>query len=49
MVRVQAGKAGETVFAIQDGARSYRYTLHIYEDDAGHTQVEILPLDQRSP
>ena len=46
MIRVQASKYGETSFSIQDGAVTYRYTLRVYEDDTGHPQVEILPLDQ---
>ena len=45
MVRVQAEKYGETTFCIQDGEKSYRYTLRISEDDTGHPQVEIVPLD----
>ena len=41
MVRVQTKKFGVTDFSIQDGGTEYRYTLEVYEDDAGYTQVRI--------
>lgn len=44
MVRVQANKYGETAFTIQDGENTYRYTLTIYEDEAGHSQIRIEPI-----
>lgn len=47
MIRVQAEKIGETAFTIRDGENTYRYTLIIYEDDAGNAQVEIVPADHR--
>ena len=43
MVRIQAERFGETAFEIRDGARVYRYTLEIYEDGGGATQIRITP------
>ena len=32
---------GETAFSIRDGERDYPYTIHIYEDNQGVSQIEI--------
>ena len=45
MVRIQGSQYGETAFTIQDGENTYHYKLVIYEDDAGHSQIRIEPLD----
>lgn len=45
IVRIQGSRYGETSFTVLDGENSYRYTLRIFEDDAGHTQVTIVPMD----
>ena len=45
MVRIQASQYGETTFSIQDGENTYRYKLIIYEDDAGHSQIRIEPIN----
>ena len=45
MVRVQTSRYGETAFTIQDGENVYRYKLIVYEDDAGHSQIRIEPMD----
>ena len=44
MVRIQAGRYGETAFSIEDGENTYRYELIIYEDDTGHAQIRIEPM-----
>lgn len=41
MVRVQAKRYGDADFTIADGDREYRYTVSVYEDDAGHAQIRI--------
>ena len=41
MVRVQAKRYGDVDFTIADGDREYRYTVSVYEDDAGHAQIRI--------
>ena len=41
MVRVQAKRYGDADFTIADGGREYRYTVSVYEDDAGHAQIRI--------
>ena len=41
MVRVKADSYGEMDFTIRDGDKDYKYTLVVYEDDGGHTQIEI--------
>ena len=46
MIRIQATQYGETSFTIRDGENTYCYTLRIYEDEARHTQIEILPLEE---
>lgn len=43
VIRVQAKKLGSTGFVIQDGDNEYRYTVEIYEDDAGYNQIRITP------
>ena len=45
MVRIRAEKYGSTTFAVVDGEAEYRYALVIYEDDAGHPQIEITAAD----
>jgi len=41
MVRVQANRYGTTGMVIRDGDNEYHYTLEIYEDDGGHSQIDI--------
>lgn len=41
MVRVQGKAYGTMDFTIEDGDNVYSYSLRIYEDDEGHSQVEI--------
>jgi len=41
MVRIRAAAFGDADFTIRDGDKEYRYTVVVYEDDAGHSQVEI--------
>lgn len=43
MVRIQANEYGTAGFVIQDGNREYRYTVEVYEDDSGHSQIRISP------
>ena len=41
MVEIHAHDFGSADFVITDGDREYRYTLTVYEDDGGHTQIEV--------
>ena len=41
MIRIRTEKYGTTAFTISDGETEYHYTAVVYEDDAGHPQVEI--------
>ena len=43
IVLVRATDYGTTSFAIRDGEREYRYSLEIYEDESGHSQIRISP------
>ncbi len=43
MIRIQAKKYCSTEFEIKDGENKYRYTLDIYTDDKGHSQIQITP------
>ena len=43
MVRIQAKSYGTREFTIQDGEAEYLYTAEIYEDETGHTQIQITP------
>ena len=43
MVRVRSEKLGTTAVTVRDGQNEYHYTLTVYKDAAGHTQIEILP------
>ena len=45
MVRIRAEKYGSTAFTVVDGEAEYRYNLVIYEDGAGHPQIEITAAD----
>ena len=45
MVCIRAGQFGSTGFVIRDGGNEYRYTLTIYEDEGGHSQIRIDPAD----
>lgn len=45
MVCIRAGQFGSTGFVIRDGENEYRYTLTIYEDEGGHSQIRIDPAD----
>ena len=41
MIRIQATEFGKADFSIVDGDQEYMYTANVYEDDGGHTQIEI--------
>ncbi|HBB19935.1 MAG TPA: hypothetical protein DCZ62_05790 [Ruminococcus sp.] len=41
MIRIHSTVIGETDFVIRDGDKEYRYTVKTYEDDGGHSQIEI--------
>lgn len=43
MIRIQTEKNCTTAFVIKDGPNEYRYSLEIYEDDTGHSQILITP------
>lgn len=45
MILIEAKKYGTTDFIITDGDQEYRYTLEIYEDDGGHPQTRITPVE----
>ena len=40
-VRVEAQKYGTMDFNVWDGEKQYTYTLTVFEDDDGHTQVVV--------
>ena len=41
MIEIHAHDFGTADFVIRDGDTEYRYTLIVYEDDGGHTQIDI--------
>ncbi len=41
MVRVQADRFGAADFRIQDGENEYLYTVEVYEDEGGHSQIRV--------
>lgn len=41
MVRVHASQFGAADFIIRDGEAEYLYTVEVFEDDAGHSQIRI--------
>ncbi|MBP7185387.1 MAG: hypothetical protein KBA55_01195 [Ruminococcus sp.] len=41
MIRVRASKYGTSDFTVRDGENEYRYTVKVYEDNGGHSQIEI--------
>ena len=43
MVLVRANDYGTTSFVIRDGELEYRYSLEIYEDEGGHSQIRLSP------
>ena len=45
MVGIQARKYGTTAFTITDGGNEYHYSLEIFEDNEGHTQINIAPVE----
>ena len=45
MIYLSADRYGTVPFTIRDGENEYRYTLEVYEDDAGHAQVRITPAE----
>ena len=45
MVGIQARKYGSTAFTITDGGNEYHYSLEIFEDNEGHTQINIAPVE----
>ena len=42
IIRIRTEEYGSTDFTIRDGETEYRYTLVVYEDDDGHSQVKIV-------
>ncbi len=38
---IRATSYGSMIFSVQDGDTEYRYTLTVYEDESGHTQILI--------
>ena len=45
MIRIQAKKFCTTSFVIKDGQNVYQYTLEIYKNDKGNSQVKITPAE----
>lgn len=45
IIRISAKAFGTSDFTIKDGDQEYRYSLRVYEDDNGNTQMEITPLN----
>ena len=45
MIGIQARKYGTTAFTITDGGNEYHYSLEIFEDSEGHTQINIAPVE----
>ena len=45
MIGIQAKKYGTTAFTITDGGNEYHYSLEIFEDNEGHTQINIAPVE----
>lgn len=45
MIRIEASAYGEAAFTIRDGETEYRYTVEVYEDEGGHSQVRVTPAD----
>ncbi len=40
-IRVQGNRFGAADFRIRDGEKEYLYTVEIYQDEGGHTQVRV--------
>ncbi len=43
MVRIRSKKFGTMDFSIRDGETTYTYTVTIYQDSSGSTQIDIVP------
>ena len=43
-VSLQFSKTGNTSMTITDGDKTYTYDLHIYIDQGGHPQVDVVPV-----
>ena len=43
LVLVRANDYGTTSFVIRDGELEYRYSLEVYEDEGGHSQIRLSP------
>ena len=43
MIHIHSNRYGVTSITIQDGEKEFRYTLEIYEDNQGATQIGITP------
>ena len=41
MIRIRASEYGTSDFAVRDGENEYHYTVKVYEDNGGHSQIEI--------
>lgn len=41
MIRIRASKYGTSDFTVRDGENEYHYTVKVYEDNGGHSQIEI--------
>ena len=44
MIRIRSKKYGTMDFSIQDGDATYEYTVTIYQDSSGSTQIDIVPV-----
>jgi len=41
MIRIRASKYGTSDFTVRDGENECHYTVKVYEDNGGHSQIEI--------
>lgn len=45
MIRIRTAQYGTAAFVIRDGETEYRYTVEIYEDEGGHSQIRVTPAE----
>ena len=45
-INIHATDYVETTFQITDGDNVYHYRIRIYEDDGGHSQIEMQPIGE---
>ena len=41
MINVQSSEFGTVNIIIEDGENEYPYTIEVYEDEAGYSQIEV--------